>query len=257
MKKTKSFVTTSKVATEIVHSIADAGEQTKEEIERANLKTGNGTPGRIWDFVNTNLCSRLDFVDCMAHTQKRGCWEMVFIYDPNTEYIYTVMREKRYSQLRAEIRKRKNMHYLDILARHVNADLTSPQGQLSFDAVEFQDGSKLKEKFADLVQNFMGQESVIKRYVLILFDESQFELHSVRAVTVDSNLNVVDEADWSEFIPVTESVVASTVSDLHDPAHNPTRSLRLREKAISKKNSRENIVALHPIDTEDTNKDEK
>lgn len=257
MKTTKSFVTTSEVATEIVHSIADAGEQTKEEIERANLKTGNGTPGRIWDFLNTNLCNRLKTVDCMAHTKKRGCWEMVLTYDPNTGYIYTVMREKRYSDLYAERSKRKNMHYLDILARHVNTDLISPQGQMSFYPVKFQDESKLKEKFADLVQSFMSQENVIKRYVLILFDESQFELHSVRAVTVDSNLDIVDDADWSKFIPVTESVVAPTIDDSHDPTNNPVRGLKLNGKAIAKKNSRENIVALHPIDAKGTNEDKK
>ena len=249
MKKTKSFSTTPRVATEIVHSIADAGEQTKEEIERAGLITGDGTPGRIWDFINTNLYNRLGTVDCMVHTKKRGCWEMVLTYDPDTDYIYTVMREKRYSELYAERSKRKNMHYLDILARHVNSDLISPQGQLSFYPVEFQDESKLKEKFADLVQSFMNQESVIKRYVLILFDESQFELHSVRAVTVDSNLDVVDEADWSEFIPVTESVVASTISDPHDPSNHPNHNLKLKSIAISKKK----VVALQPDNAKNTN----
>jgi hypothetical protein len=232
MSESKSFRTNPSVATVIVQSIADAAEQVKEEIAQQNFITGNGTPGRFWDFVIKNLCYKLGFVDCMTHVKKRGCWQMVLIYDPKSGYFYTLMREKRYSQLLAEIRKRKNMHYIDILSRYVNADLLAPQAQLCLDPVTFQDEDKLNEKFKDLVQNFLDEESIINRYVLVLFDESQFELHSARAVTVDSNLNIVDQSNWSAYIPVDESVVVSTVSDPHGPANNPTHSLTLRSKSI-------------------------
>ncbi|XOQ44282.1 MAG: hypothetical protein ACFWTN_07570 [Clostridium sp.] len=233
MSESKSFRTNPSVATVIVQSIADAAEQVKEEIAQQNFITGNGTPGRFWDFVNTNLCKKLGNVNCKTHITKRGYWATVLIYESKPGYIYTLMRENRYSQVSADILKRKNMHYIDILSHYVNADLLAYPGQLRLYS-NFQDEDRLKEKFTDLIQDSFGPVSDIKRYVLVLFDASQGELHSVRAVTLDANLDIVDEANWSDYIPVNESIIVSTVSDPHDPANHPTHNLTLQNTSLSR-----------------------
>lgn len=89
-----------KVISHIVHSVSDAvGDKIKEDM--AKLKTNNSEASRIWDFLNTDLCKFFNSGDCMAYSTKRGPWKMIMVYEKSTGYLYTFMREKRFSEIQS------------------------------------------------------------------------------------------------------------------------------------------------------------
>lgn len=227
----------SNVKLNIVQSISDAvGDKIKEDIQKNELKTQNSIPTRIWDFLNTDLCARFNSPDCMAYNAKRG-WEMIMVYEKASGFLYTFMRENRFAEVRSKIRKRKRMHYVDMLARHLNEDLRAPVGQMSFDEVQFEDEEHLAEAVQKLLVNLVNDGVVVNHHVLVLFESSNYELNSVRAIMVNPNLDIVCEQNWSSYIAVQESVVVDHVKETYNSANNPEQSLKLTAKATVRKNT--------------------
>lgn len=223
--------------TQIVECIASAvGDDIKEDIYSHRLATQNSTPFRIWDLLNTKLCGAFQSSDCMAAPTKRGPWEMVVVYDKQSENLFTFMREKRYAELHESVNKRKAPHYVDALVRVLNAELLAPIGQTSL----FQDNPNLTddETLSSIVQkvlnNLQIDSGLVRHHVLVLFESSHFELNSVRAIMVDSCLNIVTEQDWSSYIAFEESTIMEQVES-QTPANNPTRGLVLKPKATERK----------------------
>jgi uncharacterized protein DUF5986 len=171
--------------------------------------------------LNTDLCTKFNSPDCMAYKSNRGPWEMVMVYEKNSGFLYSIMREKRYKEIRDKIRKRKHMHYVDILVRHLNSDLISTTRQLSFIpniSVTFEDQDKVAEAVQKLLKNLLEDDVVLKRHVLVLFEGTKFQLSSVRAVMVDSNLDIVVQEDWSKYISIEESIIVDKVEDTNIPS---------------------------------------
>jgi hypothetical protein len=226
----------SSFASAVVGCIYDAtGDGIKEDIARHALRTYNSIPFRIWDLINTYICERLHTPNCMTSTPKRGPWQLVIIYESATGILYTVMREKRFCELRKEIHKRSNMHYEDILVRHLNSDLVAPVGQLAIFPIQFNDEDKLAENVQKILAGFSNDIGDIKRHVIILFESANFNLSSVRAIMVDSNLDIVTEQDWTQYIPVQESNVSEKVDNPNDPVNNPSRGLKFKAEAVARK----------------------
>ena len=229
----------------ITQCISDAvGDKIKEDIRLHGLKTQNSTPTRIWDLLNTDLCRHFNGPDCMAYTSKRGPWEMILVYEKQSGFLYTFMREKRFSEIRAKVGKRRRMHYVDMLVRHLNPDLKAPIGQTSMFPIHFDDEAQLAESVQALLVNLLEDGAVVRRHVLVLFESSRFILTSVRAVMVYTNLDIVAEKNWSSSISVEESVIAEQVEEPKNPANAPTRGLKLTAKAAARKESN----PLRPVD---------
>lgn len=223
--------------TQIVECISSAvGDEIKEDIYSHRLSTQNSTPFRIWDLLNTKLCGAFQSPDCMAAPTKRGPWEMVVVYDKRSGNLFTFMREKRYAELHKSVGKRKAPHYVDALVRILNAELLAPVGQMSF----FQDNPNLAddETLSSIVQkvlhNLQIDSELVRHHVLVLFESSHFQLESVRAIMVDSRLNIVAEQDWSSSIAFEESTIMEQ-AESNTPANNPTRGLVLKPKATERK----------------------
>lgn len=226
----------------IVKAIYDAtGDDIKEDVRSHRLKTQNSTPFRIWDLINTNVCKAIDGLDCMTHTAKRGPWELVIIYDVKSKFIFTIMRAKRFRALHQKIRSRKKMHYIDMLVRHLNPDLLAPVGQMMFEPVEFEDEQELAANVQTLLSGLMEEDVTILRHAIILFESSNWGLTKIRSIMVDSNLDTVLEENWSEYIPVQESVITEIVSDPASPNNKPARTLELSPKALERKKRRQVI----------------
>jgi len=226
----KSFAST------VVDCIFTAtGDGIKEDIALHRLRTRNSVPARIWDLINTAICERLNTPDCMTITPRRGAWEIVIIYERETEFIYTIMRGKRFRELRDGICKRNKMHYVDLLVRHLNPDLLAPVGQTTLFPVCFDDENKLAENVQKILAGFSTEIGEIKRHAIILFESANFNLTSVQAIVVDSNLNIVSEQSLTEYIPVQESNISEKVENPNNPSNNPSRGLKLTEKAAARK----------------------
>lgn len=220
----------------ITQSVYDAvGDLIKEDVRRYRLRTRNGNAGRVWDFLNTSLCESLDSPDCMTYVVNRGPWEMVIVYEKKTKWIYTIMREARFASIRHNTPKRRRMHYLDMFTRHFNRDLLASIGQIHMFTKEFSDESELSELVGKMLYALRVDGAVIDRHVLVLFDSRNHQLTSIRAVMIDSNLDIVAEENWTSSIPSTDSVIVETEDHMGNTAKDPNHGLRLTSKAAARK----------------------
>lgn len=223
----------------IIQSTSDAvGDLIKEDVRRYRLRTRNGNAGRVWDFLNTSLCESLDSPDCMTYVVNRGPWEMVIIYEKKTKRIYTFMREARFATIRHDTPKRRRMHYLDMFTRHFNSDLLAPIGQTHMFTKEFADEHELSELVGKMLYALQADGAVIDRHVLVLFDCRNYQLTSIRAVMIDSNLDIVAEEDWTSSIPSTDSVIVEMEDYVANTAKDPNHGLRLTSKAAARKKNK-------------------
>lgn len=226
----------------VMRSISEAvGDLIKEDVKRNRLRTHNGNGGRIWDFLNTELCEGFNSPDCMAYVTQRGPWEMVMVYERESKRLFTFMREARFATIRKEAYKRRRMHYLDMLTRHLNKELLAPVGQTSLFENKFDDQDDLHELVGRLLCTLQRDGAVIERHVLVLFESQNYQLTSIRAVMLDSNLDIVTEENWSNKIIANDSVIVDSVDVPNDPANDPNRGLRLTSKAAARKKEKMRI----------------
>jgi len=233
--------------------LADAvGDDIRADIKRNGYITGNGNHFRIWDFLNTNLCKRLNKQNVVAWPTKRGAWAMVPIFDGSTGILYSVMREARFAHLKKKLSKRFSAHYIDALAHTLNIDLHAKPAQkplFIFDdpPLRFSDIS-MQEILQSILRDLKIPGEIVKRHAIILFSSQNNELVSLRCCVVDRNLDVVDEKNWSDFITMHESVVVEEVSEAL-PA--PSAKLQFTQKA------KDRIDQKHSAKRKDPRKQEK
>lgn len=224
------------IANFLVKALEDAvGDDIKEDIISHKLITQNSTGSRIWDFLNTNIVLNSEQYGCMTIISKRGPWEMLVLYDPSSKCVVTLMREKRFDEIKRKKGKRKSLHYLDAFSRCLNGDLLASGKQQSL--FEPDPKQNIYDEAYAIVQKMMASFSstcVIEHHVLLLFESVNFQLTGVRAVMIDSDLDTVYEQDWSKYISASESIVADKIV-MDDAAYNnPTRGLKLTAKATER-----------------------
>ena len=204
--------------------------------DMANLATSNSISSRIWDLLNTNLIKNLKD-DCTVLTTNRYRWQMMIIFEKNTQCIFTFMREKRFAQLCRLQYKRKYMHYIDMMAKQFNSELMPEQEQLTLFSHTFLDENRLVEKVQKLLRDLKGGISVVQNHVLILFDTMDYQLSSIRAVMVTPNLDIAQgcSQDWSKYISADEGVVVERVIHPEAPENHPNRGLALTKKSLERK----------------------
>lgn len=226
-----------KVLAFFVSKIEDAvGDAIKQDIKEHQLMTQNSTASRIWDFLNTSIILGSDSCGCTSITSNRGPWEMVIAYDPESRYVITLMREKRFEEIRRQRKKRKTAHYLDAFSKHLNSDLCSPNKQMFLfeqpQVINREDAAIMVEK---MMKNFELGADVIGHHALILFDSSGFQLTQARLVVIDAELDIVYSESLLKYISAQESVIVDSVGEKHNAYNNPTHGLSLTKKAASRK----------------------
>lgn len=228
----------SEIAQIIVSCVENAvGDDIRSDIRRNRLKTTNSVPARIWDLMNTNLIDSLELQNCTLAIAHRGPWQMLVIYERATHHIITLMREKRFSELQKNQHKRKQMHYLDIFAKHFNKDLISEPVQTSFLQKTFTGEEQLAELVRAILSDLNDDVKIVRNHILVLFETAGYQLTHIRAVKVTSNLEVANncDEDWSKYISTSESSVVETISAPNAPEDNPRKGLVLKTKAIARK----------------------
>ncbi|HCQ5582471.1 TPA: hypothetical protein OLY09_003750 [Clostridioides difficile] len=220
----------------IVQCFNKAREEIREYMGKQKLITENGLPYQFWDFLNDAIDNAFNSFAFKAYKSKRGRWRMIFIYDKNSKYLYVLMREQRYKELHNNINKREKMHYVDILTKAFNGDLKAPIEQLSFFSLEFDNEDKIEIYLQKLIDSINKDGAIIEHHVLLLFNQTaEYELTSIRAVMVDTNLNIVSEQNLSSYISIEESTVVEKVDKTNPVANNPTLGLKLTAKADARK----------------------
>ncbi len=228
----------------IVRCVEDAvGDDILADIQLNDLQTRNSVPARIWDLLNTNLLKALETENCTVVRAHRGPWQMLVIYEKTTHCIITFMREKRFADLCRLQKRRRRMHYVDMLAKYFNDDLQSDQQQISFYPHSFSDENRLAELVQDLLHELEGGSGVVHNHVLVLFETAGYQLSHIRAVMVTPSLEIAEgcEQNWTEFITAKESIVVSRTNDYEEPKNQPTHGLSLSQKAIARKKNKPQI----------------
>lgn len=211
------------------------GDDIQIDIKVNELDTGNSTPNRIWDFINRNIGKNLPGEQYIAKPTKRGRWEMKPIFEKSTGILYTLMREERLEELRKEVTKRRSAHYAQALAEILNNDLISCEEQLSFlNRQSYYDEEKIKQIVHKIFKDLSIPDNIVKHHAIILFSSNNYELLSLRCCIVKSDLNIVEEYNWSSYIEVNESTVAELIVVPEPSYANPTNGLKLKQKAKDK-----------------------
>ncbi|MGE5630241.1 MAG: DUF5986 family protein [Caulobacteraceae bacterium] len=219
----------------ITKCLCDAvGDDIREDIKSRRLITQNSTPSRIWDLINTNICERFARSDVIANPTKRGAWEFVPVFERSTGTIYSLMREQRFASLKKELPKRRNAHYIDAFVRSLNSDLLAPQGQISLFTVSFCNEDYIKEIVQKVINDLSIPNELVERHAIILFQSFNNELSSLRCCIVDSNLDIVSEANWSNYIKASEGVIVDQITNKTSAYNDPTSGLKFKQKAKDK-----------------------
>lgn len=228
----------------IVRCVEEAtGDDIRIDIQKNNLQTRNSVPARVWDLLNTNLINELDIDECTIAKTKRGPWEMLVIFEKTTQCIFTFMREKRFDELKKQQRKRRNMHYVDMLSKQFNNDLLAEEKQLSLFEVSFSDEDRLSELVQNLLSELHGEADIVKNHVLVLFETAGFQLTHIRAVMVTPSLDIAKDCNenWSQYISGYESAVVEKIETPESPSNQPSRGLSLKPKALNRQKSNSRI----------------
>ncbi len=230
-------------------SISSAvGDDIGGDIKSHGLITQNSTPTRIWDFLNTNLCKKFIEFDIVAHPTKRGPWGLVPIFERKTGFLYILMRESRLKTLKEESSKRKNAHYAEALAKSLNGDLVARQYQiplLEINNEKFENEEYIRKIVQKIFEDLGVPGNVVKRHALVLFNDVNGVLLSLRCCIVDSNLHIVEEANWNEYIKVNESTIAEEVTDESSKYNDPSNGLKYKQKAKDKINQKKIAKEKH------------
>ncbi|MCJ8173514.1 DUF5986 family protein [Clostridium botulinum] len=220
----------------IEKSLSNAiGDDIKIDIKINELDTRNSVPNRIWDFINRNISKNFPEEEYVAKPTKRGRWEMKPIFEKSTGILYTLMREERLSELKKEVTKRKSAHYVQALSEVLNKELTTCGEQLSlFEKQSYYAEEKIREIVHKIFNDLSIPDNIVKHHAIILFSSNNYELVSLKCCIVKSDLSIVAQSDWSNYIEASESTVAEVTVEPETSYMNPTSGLKLKQKAKDK-----------------------
>lgn len=231
------------IAKGVVACIEDAvGDSIRADIISNRLSTTNSVPSRIWDFINRNM-KEFGFDDCVVSDINRGPWQMTVVYDNKTQCVFTIMREKRFNQLKKAQKNRNKMHYVDMLAKQFNSNLTCAYQQTSFFTEHhFDDEERLSKLVQQLLSDLVDDIDLVNNHILVLFETIEHELISVRAVMITPSLDVADNAElsWSQYIS-NNSAIVEKVSSVDSINNSPNKGLKLSAKATQRKKTNSRI----------------
>ncbi len=161
---------------------------------------------------------------------------MLFLYERASKRIVTIMREKRFAELRKKRFSRRKMHYLDMVAKAFNYTLVQDRGQESLFAHGFDDEDSLDVAIQKLLWSAEFDTDAITNHVLILFETAGTQLISARAVMVTPDLEIAQngEENWAQYISGFSNAVVETVDDTYEPAKVPNKGLSLSGKSLER-----------------------
>ena len=223
------------LAAKIVRCVEDAvGDDIRTAIQNHDGRIKNGVHGLIWDFLKNNISKELGNEECSIINAHRRRWEMPVVFEKSTQCILTFMREKRFSTLQSNQKKRNTMHYLDILTRQFNGDLIPGQEQLCIFQPTFTNEDRAAELAHSILRDFESDIEIVQNHVLVLFETVGYQLTRIRAVMVTPSLEIAKngEQDWSAYISLDESTVVEKIENADSPSNQPNRNLRLTPKAL-------------------------
>lgn len=228
---------TNGIFTAVTHDIPDL-------IQDHQLPTNNGIGQFRWNYIHKRVQENLGgrFQHRYA---SRGPWKLLFIYEQELGFTFSIMAEKNLSRLQERLPK--GIHYLEaLISKNTGYDVI--QGQMRLAGCEHQRNPSDIEKLRDtLLTDFAG---IIKNHILILFDYSIGRVISARAILLTPQFDIAFDEDWSSFLKTPYIIgKASIIEDMIDDDSEPLVQLKPKKQ----EESMGDLVSL-PMEPEVANK---
>lgn len=187
----------------IIDAIPNAYFLYQEHIDEQKFPTDNGREGEIWDYINKCVAEVLPADKFQVVVMNRGRWKFLGIYDRDSKYLYTLMREKNLGNLRKTISEHL-FHYINALSKLNDklADIyqTVYHQMTMFGVGEYDEqGEEILDKILSaMIRKINGE---IERYVLISFDvDRKGHVNEIKGIVPAKGLEYYKEESWTSYI---------------------------------------------------------
>lgn len=187
----------------IAEAIPNAYFLYSEHINEQNFPTDNGRDGEIWNYINKCVLEELPADRFQIIVMNRGIWKFLGIYDKETHYLYTLMREKNLTNIQKGITDHL-FHYLNALSK-LNDELEEiyepvyhQMSLFGFDSYDDEGNELLDKILQSMIKKIDGD---IERYVLVAFDSDRFgTVKDIRGIIPAKGLDFYKDENWNMYI---------------------------------------------------------
>lgn len=194
------------LATEVVKSIVKSIENAdylyRSYLLEEEFPTDNGSEGVKWNYINREVKKDLEEGRYQMEVLCRGPWKFLGIYDRETKYFYTLMREQNLLSLRKN-QCTKLFHYMNALSRlneGLKTEYTIENEQLCLfpDMMYDEEGEETLDRILKKLTEKI--EGAIERYILISFDISHGQVTAIKGTVPAVGMNYYKEEDWADLL---------------------------------------------------------
>lgn len=188
--------TKSKVANAIQQAIKD---DLQEFFAKKRLVTNNGKPYIAWDSINTALT---DQTDLEFHISKKGAWQLILLFDPQSNFFFSIMRKKRFDMLYKSKNKEQPKYIQALLV--LNKELQARYSQTDcFNTQRTSSETALDSALQKLIENFnTGKDTNNIHHALIVFDYEETDITFLNLYVLDRNFDLVEEENLLDLINI-------------------------------------------------------
>lgn len=197
MLKDFNFIPTKEIISIIDGVSAGLGDDTKQILQKENIdiRYSNSKKDLKWDLLHRNIRQNLVGSHIMAEFAKVPGWKILPLFDSVEGNLYLLMKEYRFNNILKTRNKRTKDHYMEELVKTFN------MGIEDFQQISFVENDTLPVEVSKVISSILSdislEKDLIKRFAVILFDDLNDELVSMRCCILDSNFNIVHQENWS------------------------------------------------------------
>jgi hypothetical protein len=229
----------------LMDAIQSAIEYNQAKESQFNTISHNGRSGTFWDLLNTNV-NAIPSTEFSCNLQRLGSWGILFIREPKSGVVFTLMKKKRIESLR----KMDS----DLLPKYLHSSIlkNTPQKfkgrQQEFDLFSSSEENHENEyafaeqKFDNDTFGFYGQS--VTQYGIVIFDIDGERVSYLQAIIPNLDLEPIYSKDLLKETKAEMPVIVSSSKK------EETIGLKLRDKAKEHKQSRMQTVPERIVDSE-------
>ena len=226
---------------------AGLGDDTKQILQKESInpKYSNSKKDLKWDLLHRNIRQNLKGSHIMAEFAKVPGWKILPLFDTIEGNLYLLMKEYRFNNILKTRKKRSKDHYMEELVKTFNLGIED------FQQISFVENDSLPLEVSKVISNILSdislEKDLIQRFAVILFDDLNDELVSMRCCILDSNFNIVRQDNWSQYIKHDDSIITEKIEP-EESLPSMLSDLDLTEKAKKKIGQGERNAETKPSD---------
>lgn len=187
----------------MIKSFEDGEYEYYENFKEHPTVTRNGKGATIWNHIYTQLTNNFSDSRFKTGIIPRGPWELVYVFDNKTKYLYTFMRNQNFINLHKGNMLNRLYHYSNLLSR-LNGELLGTYEpeykQMSFInevSIDSETDTKLESAFQEMISAIDDQ---IERYAIVLVDFNNGEVKNIECVIPIAYMNPMYREEWKQYI---------------------------------------------------------